>query len=66
LAFSEEGKLPLTRKQTIAYFRKKKKHSLGIRLLRILDNWDSHKEDVANTPDPYLFLLEEFFRKLHV
>jgi hypothetical protein len=66
LAFSEEGKLPLTRKQTIAYFRKKKKHSLGIHLLGILDNWNSHKEDVAITPDPYLFLLEEFFRKLHV
>ncbi len=66
LAFSEEGKLPLTRKQTIAFFRKEKKHSLGIRLLKILDNWDSHKEDVAKTPDPYLYLLEEFFRKLHV
>ena len=66
LAFSEEGKLPLTRKQTIAYFRKKKKHSLGIRLLGILDNWDSYKEDVANIPDAYLYLLEEFFRKLHV
>jgi predicted nucleotidyltransferase len=66
LAFSEEGKLPLTRKQTIAYFRKKKRHSLGIRLLEILDNWDSHKGDIANTPDLYLFQLEEFFRKLHV
>jgi hypothetical protein len=66
LAFSEEGKLPLTRKQTIAYFKKKKKHRLGTRLLGILDDWDLHKEDVANTPDPYLYLLEEFFRKLHL
>jgi predicted nucleotidyltransferase len=66
LAFSEEGKLPQTRKQTIAYFKKKKRHSLGIRLLKILDNWDIHKEDVANAPDPYLYLLDEFFRKLHV
>jgi hypothetical protein len=66
LAFSEEGKLPLTRKQTIAYFKKKKKYSLGTRLLGILDNWDLHKEDVANTPDTYLYLLDEFFRKLHV
>jgi predicted nucleotidyltransferase len=66
LAFSEEGKLPSTRKQTIAYFTKKKKHELGIRLLGILDNWDSRKEDVGKAPDVYLFLLEEFFRKLHV
>ncbi len=66
LAFSEEGKLPQTRKQTLAYFKKKKRHSLGIRLLKILDNWDSHKEDVANSPDSYLYQLEEFFRKLHV
>lgn len=66
LAFSEEGKLPLTRKETIAYFREKKKHGLGIRLLEILDNWDLHKEDAARIPDSYLFLLEEFFRKLHV
>jgi predicted nucleotidyltransferase len=66
LAFSEEGKLPLTRKQTIAYFKKKKRQSLGIRLLGILDNWDSHKEDAANAPDPYLYLLDEFFRELRV
>jgi predicted nucleotidyltransferase len=66
LAFAEEGKLPSTRKQTITYFSKKKKHRLGIRLLGVLDNWDSYKEDVGNTPDFYLFLLEEFFRKLHV
>jgi hypothetical protein len=45
---------------------KKKKHSLGTRLLGILDNWDSHKEDIANKPDPYLYQLEEFFRKFHV
>jgi predicted nucleotidyltransferase len=66
LAFSEEGKLPPTRKETITYLRKKKKQNLGIRLLRILDRWDSHKEDVANTPDAYLYLLEEFFRKLRL
>ena len=51
---------------TIAYFKKKKKHNLGIRLLKILDNWDSYKEEIAKAPDPYLFLLEEFFRKLRV
>ena len=66
LAFSEKGKLPPTRKQTIAYFKQQKKQSLGIRLLEILDGWDSYKEDVAKTPESYLFLLEEFFRKLHV
>jgi len=66
LAFSEKGKLPLTRKQTIAYFKQQKKQSLGIRLLEILDSWNSYKEEIAKAPDPYLFLLEEFFRKLHV
>jgi predicted nucleotidyltransferase len=66
LAFSEKGKLPSTRKQTIAYFKQQRKQSLGIRLLEILDGWDSYKEDVAKTPESYLFMLEEFFRKLHV
>ena len=63
LAFSERGKLPPTRKQTIAYFKHWKRYSLGIRLLEILDNWDSYKEDATKNPDFYLFLLEEFFRK---
>jgi hypothetical protein len=66
LAFSEEGKLPQTRKRTIAYFKKKKKYSLGTRLLGILENWDSHKKDVVRAPDFCLYLLEEFFRKLSV
>jgi len=65
LAFSECGKFPSTRKQTITYFRQLKKQSLGIRLLKILDNWDSYKEDVAKKPGFYLSLLEEFFRKSH-
>jgi hypothetical protein len=66
LAFSYEGKLPQTRRQTIAYFRKKKEQVLGISLLEILDNWDSYKLDVASSPEPYLFLLEEFFRDILV
>jgi hypothetical protein len=66
LAFSESGKLPPTREQTINYFKRKKKQKLGMRLLRILNNWDSNKEDVGSTPDPYLYLLEEFFRELHI
>jgi len=65
LAFSECGILPSTRKQTIAYYTKQKRHSLGIHLLKILDNWDSYKEDVIKNPDSYLLLLEEFFRKFH-
>ncbi|UCH31645.1 MAG: nucleotidyltransferase domain-containing protein [Candidatus Bathyarchaeota archaeon] len=66
LAFSESGTLPSTRKQTIANFRKQKKERLGIRLLGILEDWESYKEDVASNPQPYLFMLEEFFRKLHI
>ncbi len=66
LALSEEGKLPRTRKQTMAYFRKKKKNDRGIRLFRILDSWDSYKEDASIAPDLYLFLLGEFFRKLQI
>ena len=65
LAFSECGILPSTRKQTIAYYKQRKRHSLGIRLLKILDNWDSYKENVIKNPDSYLLLLEEFFRKFH-
>lgn len=66
VAYSECCKLPPTRKQTIAYFNQRKRQSLGIRLLKILDNWDSHKEDVAKNPDSYLSLLEEFFRESHL
>ena len=63
VVFLETDKLPETRKQTVAYFKKGKKHDLGVRLLEILDNWDSLKEDVARNPKFYLFLLEEFFRE---
>lgn len=65
LAFSESGELPPTRKHTVTYFKQRKGHSLGIRLLEILDNWASYKEDANENPDSYLFLLEEFFRKFH-
>ena len=63
VVFLETDKLPETRKQTVAYFKKGKKHDLGVRLLEILDNWDSLKEGVARNPKFYLFLLEEFFRE---
>lgn len=65
LAFSECGILPSTRKQTIVYYTKRKRHSLGIRLLKILDSWDAYKEDVSKDPDSYLLLLEEFYRNFH-
>ena len=63
MVFLETGKLPKTRKQIIAYFKQKKRHDLGIQLLKILDSWDSYKEDVARNPKSCLFLLEEFFRE---
>lgn len=66
MAFSETHKLPLTRKETITHFKQKRKQSLGIRLLKILESWDSYKEEIAKAPDPYLLLLEKFFRKLDV
>jgi len=62
LAFTESGKLPPTRKDTIAYFKRRKGYSLGVRLLQILDNWNNYKDDLADNPDPYLFMLEKFFR----
>ena len=63
LVFCESDQLPLTRKDTIDYFTKKNKYELGVRLLRILDNFDKKKDDVAKDPDHYLLLPEEFFRK---
>jgi len=62
LAFVESGKLPPTRKDTIAYFKLRRGFSLGVRLLQILDNWNNYKDDLANNPDRYLFMLEKFFR----
>jgi len=62
LAFIETGKLPATRKQTIAYFENRKGYSKGVKLLRILDNWASYKGKVGKNPDHYLFMLEKFFR----
>ena len=62
LAFMESGRLPPTRKQTIAYFEHRKRCSQGTKLLRALDNWSSYKDKVAKNPDPYLFMLEKFLR----
>lgn len=62
LAFIESGKLPPTRKDTIAYFKRRKGYSFGVKLLQILDNWNNYKDDLANNPDRYLFMLERFFR----
>jgi predicted nucleotidyltransferase len=62
LAFIETGKLPPTRKETIAYFENRKEYSLGIKLLHTLDDWENCKIKVAKNPDRYLFMLERFFR----
>ncbi len=62
LAFIETGKLPATRKQTIAFFENRSGLSQGAELLRILDNWVSYKGKVAKSPDRYLFMLERFLR----
>lgn len=65
LVFLETGKLSRTRRQTIAYFKQQKRQDLGIRLLEILDDWDSYKDDIAENLESYLLLLEEFFRESH-
>jgi len=63
LVFLETGKLPRTRRQTIAYFKQQKRQDLGIRLLEILEYRDSRKDDIMGNPEAYLLLLEEFFRE---
>ena len=63
LVFLETGKLPRTRRHTIAYFEQQKRRDLGIRLVEILENWDSRKEDIMENLESYLSLLEEFFRE---
>jgi len=65
LAFCETGKLPQTRKQAITYFEKRKDYFHGIKLLRMLDEWDGYKEKVAKNPDHFLFMLERFFRSAY-
>lgn len=61
--FLETGKLPKTRKEIIAHLKGKESQNLGTRLVRIQDNWQLYRENVARKPDHYLFLLEEFFRE---
>lgn len=61
--FLETGRLPRTRKETIAYLKERRSQDLGTRLIEIQDSWNLYKEDVARKPDYYLFLLEEFFRE---
>jgi len=65
LAFIESGKLPPTRKDTIAYFKRRKRYLSGVKLLQILDNWNNYKDDLANNPDRYLFMLEKFLRNAY-
>ncbi len=65
LAFCESGKLPPTRKHTIDYFKKRKDYDYKVKLLKILDNWNVHKDKVAKNPDRYLFMVERFFRNAY-
>jgi predicted nucleotidyltransferase len=62
LAFSKSGKLPKTRKETIAHFEHMKPYRDGVRLLQLLDEWTECKDTVDSNPDRYLFMLEKFFR----
>jgi hypothetical protein len=61
--FYETGGLPKTRKEVIAYLRGKEGQNLGMKLIKIQDNLQLYREDVARKPEHYLFLLEEFLRK---
>jgi predicted nucleotidyltransferase len=62
LAFSKSGKLPKTRKETIAYFRHMKPYRDGVRLLQLFDNWTIKEAAVTKDPDRYLLMLENFLK----
>ncbi len=55
--------LPQAQLLQLLYFNQRKRHNLGVQLLKILDDWDTCKNDVAREPKSYLFLLEKFFRE---
>lgn len=66
LVYKDTGNLPLTRKEIVGLIEKRKSDSLGVSLMRILDNWDSCKEKYMEDPLPLLFQIETFFRTLQV
>lgn len=66
LVFKETGKLPLTRKDTMAFLKKRECNSLGISLMEVLEDWDSCKETHSENPVPLLLRIETLFRTLRI
>ncbi len=66
LVYVETGKLPMTRKELITLLVKTGRNQLGISLMKMLDNWDSCKDEYLRNPVPLLLQIEEFYRTLRV
>ena len=65
LIFKETSKLPLTRKYVMD-FLKKQENCPSIRLMKILEEWDSCKETYLKNPLPLLLQIEKFYRTLSI
>jgi len=64
LLYKETGVLPRTRLETINHLERRGFPRVGVRLLRVLDDWSKEKKLAINTPREYLHTLEEFWRNL--
>jgi len=66
LIYRETGNLPRTRKDAIAILRKKEGNQLGMNLVKILEDWDSPKEEHLTNPVKLLLQIEAFFRTIEM
>lgn len=66
LIYGETGKLPMTRKETIAFLRQRGGNPLGLNLIEILEGWDSSKEEHLADPVKLLLQIEAFFRTVEI
>jgi len=66
LIYEETGNLPMTRKDTISFLRKKGGNPLGMNLVEILEDWDSSKEEHLANPVKLLLQIEAFFRTIEI
>ena len=66
LIYGETGYLPRTREETIAVLRRKEGNSLGMDLMKILEDWDASKEGCLTDPVKLLLQIEAFFRTVEI